>query len=137
MKKILATLCLLCLTSPVFAEVVTTNRFYKGLNDTCSPKISVNNRMDDFVYCSINYASAPINWTEGWSALVKADMYKLFAQTSTEKLQQFTYADERTYAPIVQMHLVSTFNILLKEFQKQGIADKKMPAELVKIYRGY
>ena len=136
MKKLL--ILLMFLTLPSFAVQVTTNRYAKELNDKCAPKISVNNNTCDFITCLINQSDPEYYstiWRDGWSQYTKANVYKLFASIETQK--PLSLQEERLAVYHTRLGLKIMFSALYTEFFKTGLCSKKMPAELVKTYRGY
>ena len=139
MKKFLAILSLLMIANSAFAEQVTTNRYWKELNDRCKSKISTNNYMCDFLQCTRSqidqsYYAENSLWRDGWSEVVTANVYKVYAQPAEQSL---SVAEERQVLPIFQRNLQAMFKVTYDGLNEKGVCNQKMPAELVKSYRGY
>ena len=139
MKKIFALLSLFVFVNSAFAEQVTTNRYWKELNDRCKSKISTNNYICDYLQCTRSqveqsYYAENSLWRDGWSEIVTANVYSIYAQPAEQSL---SVGEERQALPILQMNMLAMFKAAYDGLNEKGVCNQKMPPELVKSFRGY
>ena len=133
MKRLLTILFILCLTCPVMAQQVTTNRLLKDVSDLCESVIDTNHSTMDIFVCLANAFYNPYVWRPGWSEKETVDVIKVIA--AQKPLETITIKEEATYTPLIKNTMVNQFQGYVNQFRQYPQYRQNLTPELVKKFK--
>ena len=133
MKRLFLCLLVLCLSCPVMAEQVVTNRLLKDVSDLCEYTIDTNHSTLDVFVCLTNAFDNPYVWRPGWSEKDRYDVIKAIA--AQKPLETVTIPEEQKYTPTVKGVMVRQFQETVNMLRQYPQYRQNLTPDLVRKFR--